>query len=299
MSGTRRGYAAEDLDRNRGLTKRERELLIVEGLLARLGINDYSLSSSDRPDVWVTLGKDDGAVRLACEVQTLHSDEGPGGSEHRRFRERWITIMEAVLAQLKAEGTVPYCRVDFARRDFGNCRNEQIVNELVAAGRQLRSRTELSFPRDKLPILSSLLSQITVINPDGEGLLWWPSHLQTGVIDGEALDDTVRRAVDEKTRAALGYDWQGCAERWLVLYAQGYGLVDVFGGARDIVLDRNASSPFTRVVIWDNFSGDVWMLLPAFAIILDARRKLGYVNRLPESVRSFVRWGQKQMRPQN
>jgi hypothetical protein len=67
-------------------------------------------------------------------------------------------------------------------------------------------------------------------------------------------------------------------------------LVDVFGGARDIDLpQRDAESPFTRVIIWDKFSEDVWALVPAFARILDARKKSLYVNRLPVPVRPFVK----------
>jgi hypothetical protein len=289
MSSRKKRYAAEDLERGRGIGKRERELHIIEGLLTRLGVGDYSLVSGDKPDVIATLGSGENAVRIACEVHTLHSDGGRAGSDFRRFRERWIAIMSAALNELRPEGITPYCRVDFGSMDFGGFRNTEIAHEFAIAGRLLRADRELQFPRDGMPVLSSFLHHIRVIDPDGEGLLWWPSHLQTGTLDAEGLDESVRQAVNEKTLAARGYDWGGITERWLVLHAQGHGLVDVFGGARDIDLPpRDTESPFTRVIIWDKFSEDVWALVPAFDRILDAKEKSLYVNRLPASVRSFV-----------
>ena len=70
----RKLYAAINFEQDNGLTKTDLEILVVRAVLDRLGLGPFEAYSSDRPDVLVVLGREQNAVRIGCEVQTLHAD---------------------------------------------------------------------------------------------------------------------------------------------------------------------------------------------------------------------------------
>src|SRR5262249_15929144 len=159
--------------------KTDLEILVVRAVLDRLGLGPFEAYSSDRPDVLVVLGRDQSAVRLGCEVKTLHADSTAGGSELRRFRERWRRIMARVMPVLDSEGSTSYCRVDFINPSYQcmrGCSDSTLIDEFIAAGRMLQTSPLLQFPIDTLPELSRILDRIEVIDTNRDGFLWWPSH---------------------------------------------------------------------------------------------------------------------------
>jgi hypothetical protein len=47
--------------------------------------------------------------------------------------------------------------------------------------------------------------------------------------------------------------------------------------------------PFDEVVVWDRFSEDIWLLVPSFAVLADATRRVRNIAAFPEPLRLFVR----------
>jgi hypothetical protein len=104
----------------------------------------------------------------------------------------------------------------------------------------------------EMPILSTLVKRIRVLEEDGEGRLWWPSHIQSGEVP--PIDDAIVAAIQAKGKLATSFDWREAEEKWLLLVAEAHGLTDIIGSARDIALPELPSFPFTSVVLWDRFS---------------------------------------------
>lgn len=203
--------------------------------------------------------------------------------------------MERVVATLAADGRpVPYCTVWFREASYScltRLRDDALVGELIAAGRRLRARRRLFFPCSDMPALSSILRKIRVVEADGEGLLWWPTHLQSGSVP--ALDAAIAEAVIAKGTLAASFDWQGSDERLLLLVAEARGLTDLVGRAREIELPSYPTLPFTWVVVWDRFSEDIWTIFPRHAVICDGSEQVRRPWMLPEALRRFATGGER------
>ena len=185
---------------------------------------------------------------------------------------------------------VPYCVVEFKKHSYDclqNVKERILVSELIAAGKKLRKIEALVFPQPGMPALNGLVDIIAVRDADGLGTPWWPTHMQSGPV--APMDDAINNAITRKRQSAKHYDWKGSSERWLLLVAEGRGLADVIGRPRRVHLPSRARSPFTLVLVWDKFSGDVWSVLPRFATICTGFKQRRYVDALPEPIRSFAR----------
>ncbi len=285
---SKKRYAAAAFEGDRSLPKNAGEASAVRDVLIRLGLVSFEITPGDRPDTLVDfIGEE--RVRVACEVQELYGDDAGRGSELREFRERWRSIMQGVIATLAKDGTAPYCRVDLLDPSYSCLRgfsNGALRNEFVSAARLLNSSSTLRFPTDATPLLNKLVGEITVLDRDGSGLLWWPSHMQSGPI--ASLDSAAAQAVRKKARLAREYDWQGASEKWLLLVAQSHGLADVFGGAREIRLEQLGNCPFTQVLLWDKFTEDVWTFWPRFHVICDGSGQKRDLSVLPRSLHPFA-----------
>jgi hypothetical protein len=285
-------YAGTDFDLSPG-TKKDREELIVRSVLDRLGFSDFELNLSERPDAHVDFRDSTASVRLGCEIQTLQSDGGTSGSPLRQFESLWIRIAKRVLAELSQDGKpVPYCTVRFRAPSNTALRNveEKLISELVVAGRQLRDRSSLTFPQSKTPTLNSILTEIRVVVPDGEGCLWWPTHLKSGEVP--PLDNAIVAAVRNKAALATSFNWQNSDEKLLLLVAEARGLTDVIGGARRIHLLVNRPIEFTWVLVWDRFSEDLWTVFPQHAIICDGGKQVRRPLLLPAQLQRFCTGGE-------
>jgi hypothetical protein len=284
-------FAADDFERERRLDKKALETDTIKGLFDRLGFSGFTIAPGERPDATVCLSRGGSVVRVGCELQRLYSDGRDDGSELQRFRGRWRHITEEALASLRSnEAVTPYCVVDFILPSYAcldGLSDRQVVAELVAAGQVLRATKSLEFPRPEMPALSSRVMRIRVLAEDGEGMLWWPSHLRSGPVP--EMDEAIVQAVDRKCSTAAQYDWFGASERWLLLVAEAHGLSDLIGGARELAAPlATASCPFTLILVWDRFSEDIWAVHPEFAVICDGAQQRRHLTALPEPVRPFA-----------
>lgn len=257
-------YAAASLEPTRRETKKQTERRLAAGALNRMGLGVACIEMQDCPDVMALFPGDQ---RVGIEVRRIFADEGRAGSAEEKFRGDWIAIMNRVHEKLAVEHpVVPYCVVDFSNTSYEIQRGfpqRQLIAEFVAVGRSLRSASAIVFPVEGLPLLSAFLSSVRVITPDGSGLRWWPSHLQSGTVSN--LDEAVAAAIHGKIKLAEKYDWRGARERWLLLAAEAHGLQDVIGGSRPFAVPAEVSTVFTTVMVWDRFSEDIWTIFQTTA----------------------------------
>jgi hypothetical protein len=286
-------YAGADFDLSPG-TKKEGEERIVRRVLGRLGFSGFELKLSERPDALVVFRDATASVRLGCEIQTLQSDGVTSGSPLREFESRWIRIVKRVFAELaKTANRFLYCTVWFrdpSSPSLPNVRDGLLIAELVVAGQRLRDHSSLTFPQPNTPTLNSILTEIRVVDCDGEGCPWWPTHLKSGEV--LPLDDAIVAAVRNKGTLATSFDWQDSDERLLLLVAEARGLTDVIGGAREIHLPVNLPIPFTWVLVWDRFSEDLWTVFPRHAIICDGGKQKRSPLLLPARLQRYCTAGE-------
>ncbi len=285
-------YAGIDFERNRGLAKKDVENCIVTDVLSRIGLSHFRLideKTQESPDAIVEFCNWDRSCQLACEVRSLSNDASfANGSAMRRFRSQWMEVAEKVRARLAEDDTyaVPYCVVEFRRPTYecldGICL-DSLADELATVGRMFRSVSNIEFPQESLSVLSDAVCRIRVLDRNGQGRLWWPSHMQSGSI--EPLNDAVVDAVREKTAKAGKYDWRNATERWLLLVAEAHGVTDVFSEPREVRLPNEMGNlPFTRVVIWDRFSESIWSIFPRFEVFCNGHTQQRFIDRIPPSL---------------
>lgn len=288
-------YAGIDFEEYRGLGKKKQEIAAVLGVLRSLGLSGFQIKGNDSPDALVDFSDAEGGLRLACEVRTLHNDERlSSGSELEEFNSRWVRIMERVIATLRSDGTtVPYCSVSFLNQSYSCLKgmsDQVIMSELIIAGGRLRTNAIVAFPQPDMPTLNSTLKEIRVLHADGQGLLWWPTHLKSGEVPQMAT--AIVEAVKAKGKIAASFDWKGAEEKLLLLVAQARGLTDIIGHAREFDIPLE-SSPFTWILVWDKFSLDVWTIFPGYAVICDGLKQLRRPELLPQKLRRFCTAGEQ------
>jgi hypothetical protein len=290
LRGGWKPYAGDDFEVDRHPNKQGEELWAVDQVLSRLGFREYQLNAQDKPDVLVGFGSAKSPCLLGCEVMSLQSDIDHKGSALRRFRARWRRVMDVVLATLARDSNrVPYCVVDFQgyNESLDGADETLLVRELIGVGRMLKNEPTIKFPLAGTPTLNGRIREISLMDADGKGLVWWPRHLKSGPVSGP--DRAVKLAVQTKRRQARKYDWKGVTERWLLLHAQAHGLCDMFGAAREIPLGRLPKRmPFTTILIWDRFSEDIWTVFPKYKVICDGSRQTRDLTALPASLRPFT-----------
>lgn len=272
--------------------KRPLEVTYVRGVLGRLGFDLAELQSGDKPDVVAQLLAAGKTCRVGCEVTLLHADQTSTGSPLRRFWGMWFRIAREVHDQLAADQyIVPYCAVRFRNDSYRvDLRDGAgIARDLYLVGRRLSREADVVVG-DEYPAIHGIISRVTVVDRDGMGRLWWPSHLQSGGVP--SLDEAVRRAFREKCRVAQKYDWAGVERKWLLLVAEGRGTTDIIGKAKPIDVPEEGVVPFDEVVVWDRFSEDIWLLFPSFGVLADAARKVRNIGALPEALRPFAHPGE-------
>ena len=209
--------------------KRQLELSCVGGVLRRLGFDVTELQPADRPDVVAVLSRSGQTCRIGCEVNLLHADQTPTGSPLRQFWRAWLGIAREVHKQLSRDlHIVPYCVVRFCSNSYRvDLRDrDEIIRDLYLLGRRLGHQAEIVVGAE-YPAISNIVSSVTVVDFDGGGRLWWPSHLQSGAVS--SLDGAVRQSIIEKCRLARGYDWPDVDRKWLLLVADGRGTTDIIG----------------------------------------------------------------------
>ena len=90
-----------------GHSKKEKEKKYLTAILTRLGLENYCIEESERPDFFIHFKKDLNKVIVACELTNIYSDSmnnEKGGSHKKRLFEKWKRIAQEIQCKLDQEG---------------------------------------------------------------------------------------------------------------------------------------------------------------------------------------------------
>ena len=90
-----------------GHSKKEKEKKYLTAILTRLGLENYCIEESERPDFFIHFKKDLNKVIVACELTNIYSDpmnNEKGGSHKKRLFEKWKRIAQEIQCKLDQEG---------------------------------------------------------------------------------------------------------------------------------------------------------------------------------------------------
>jgi hypothetical protein len=111
-------------------------------------------------------------------------------------------------------------------------------------------------------------------------------------------ESAVKVIIDKKNESSKSYK-EDYYQKWLIIYAGGIGLHDIFMEAQNVSfrqselslakidavlpnIDINVSSSyFTHIILWDKFTEKIHLLFPYKRTIFDWRQGKIWVNHLP------------------
>jgi hypothetical protein len=155
----------------------------------------------------------------------------------------------------------------------------------------------MEISRLSFPLLSKHIEGIYLYDMFPENkYLWWDSSLQSGPVINNEL--ALNFIVSKKEKSSKKYE-QNYSQKWLVVYAGGIGLHDMFVGTKQeftrqgtISLKKLPESEnskfsdiksdyFTHVFVWDKFTETIFQVFPYAKKIFDYGEKKIWINHLP------------------
>jgi hypothetical protein len=270
-------------------SKKEKEREVIEHFLGTLFLGYCQIEQRESPDFIIRFSNGDKKHKIGCELIFFNGDLDIKGSPERRFFTQWKKFAKGLRAELDRHGDdlqYLYSAVFFKEEGtslFDRVNADQLKKELVAVTQANRREPFISeFNPVLYPILSEHVDHLNLSSTKPEkGSLWWCAHLQTGNT-ADAITGIIN-AVQSKLHLSNDYDWNGVDEKWLLISAQGTGLMDV--GFLDE--DPNVSSQFTdlifsRIYFWNRAMNQIHEVYPRFKPLADGTIQARWRSGLPE-----------------
>jgi hypothetical protein len=281
---------------------KEEETEIVSQLLNRLQYSPASVTPSECPDFEIELHE----KLIGVEVTKYYSDYSIKGSKTQQRISEWKKFAENLktkLSTIKSDFIFLYGSINFHNNNV-NYRDllkddyfNELVNLLISIGLERTEQRTVEISEDSFPLLSSHISSIFLWDTYPENIyLWWDSNLQSGKVINNEL--AIQLIVEKKEELSKKYK-QNYFQKWLVIYAGGLGLHDMFTNTTQNTTRQGAvfltelsnsqqgipidikSDYFTHIFIWDKFTEKIFQLFPYFKKIVDGGEMKIYVNHLP------------------
>ena len=277
-------------------TGKQKEANSLTAVLARLGLGNYQITSSESPDFLVSFKTDNSEDKLACEVTDFFSDIVDNaknlGSPRKRLFELWKRIAKELRQRLDQAGLENVYGVLFFRDPspmaLNSCRPNQLIKELVKICEKYRGRTEeIVFPVQGFPHLNELLTMLRLFRYPETGILWWCAHLRSGYVD--APEDALLNIIRAKVAKAQSYNWENAVEKWLIIVAEARLLADTATFFNDPKISKHFEGvEFTRIILWDKFRDDVIEIYPAFRMLCDSHAQIRNFDYYPEVLKPYI-----------
>ncbi|MDR3714781.1 MAG: hypothetical protein P4L51_18350 [Puia sp.] len=282
-------------------TKEEEREIIIQ-FLSRLQYSKYTLNDFECPDFDMKLNNRD----IGVEVTKYYTDFGKKGSAKQKKISEWKKFSEELKANLGrinsqndfVYGAIHFCVNSVRHREL---LNNAPFNELVSLIENNRPDKNESknviISKEIYPIIGKYIGSVYLLNTFPETkYLWWDSSLQSGEVVNNR--NAVRLIIEKKERASKKYK-RDYFQKWLIIYAGGLGLHDMYLGTSERVYrqgkigvieesdsvqlyqDAYKSEYFSHIFIWDKYSETIFLLSPYFKKIFDYGKKEIYVNHLP------------------
>jgi len=269
---------------------------MMRGILDRLGLGHYQIREGESPDFKVTFAKASASAHVNCELTCLYTDGGRRGSVGRKSFEAWKSFVERLRGRLDSDGHHGIYGVIFLRKGISDneavrkmdCKRgfaelAKICDLFAASG----SHTGVNLPLPECPLVSQVVETVSLSKYKEDGILWWPSHLQSGALSDPTA--AIVRTVAEKSRRAEVYSWDNAAERWLAVVAESRMICDMATNIADPKVAKHIGNiPFDRIILWDRFLEDLTAIFPSFSKLCDGPGMERHVERIPEAFRPFM-----------
>jgi hypothetical protein len=277
-------------DQDTGKEKERKNLISV---LKRLGLSSYEVTPGESPDFMVTFNNGDKQSLLACELTNFYGDRRgrKRRSRERRFFSKWQKIALKLRKELDERGLIyTYGALSFAKPTpyvLDSIKDDLLVEELVNISKSHAGKAVLiSFPIQDYPILNSLLVTLSLREYPETGILWWCSHIQSGVVPNakKAIIDIVA----QKLALTHSYNWRDASEKWLLIVAEAKGLNDIAIIDDPHIPEEFPHMDFTRIILWERFQDELVQLFPSFVERYDSSLLRRDSEQYPQALIPFV-----------
>ena len=282
-------------------TKEEEREIIIQ-FLSRLKYSKYTLNSSECPDFEMILDNHN----IGVEVTKYYADFGKKGSAKQKKISEWKKFSEMLkrsLREINSQYDFIYGAIHFRTNSFHQKElfNDESFNELVSLiqDNRLDQNENKTITVSSLiyPVISKYIESVYLLNTFPETkYLWWDSSLQSGEVVSNKK--AIQFIVEKKEAASKSYK-RDYFQKWLIIYAGGIGLHDVYLRTSEKVYrqgkigvieesdfvqlyhDEYKSEYFSHIFIWDKYTETIYLLCPYFKKIFDYGKREIYVNHLP------------------
>lgn len=267
-----------------------REQNILEGFLERLQLKHYSVETGERPDFMLCFDNQNAKANVGVEITEYYSDAGKRGSDQARFVQKWKAFAKALRQRLDSEG-LPYLFGSIHFKDTGwklldGYDLNSFITEICEACKQAKDARVSTDDLHAFPILFKYVDHLFLRDTKPEtGILWWPSHLQTGWLcdPREIFIQMVR------SKSNRSYNWKQADEKWLLIYCASDGIMNTTGGYDDPRISENINNvAFDRVYVWNKFLESIDEIYPSYQNVFSATSKVLYRRYYPETVKAFI-----------
>lgn len=177
-----------------------------------------------------------------------------------------------------------------AYREIWKIDQKKLIKDLIDICKAIDIRNPKCFDNNDFSRNSYIQKTISGISfhilKEGDNVLWWCSHLQSGPVADPV--QVIPKIVNKKIQSGENYDWQDADSHWLIITALSLGLSDtgvILRNEKQLKLKRQ--DVFDYIYYWDKFSEEIWEIYPNFRIILDVGNKAIYVSRLPKHLPNY------------
>jgi hypothetical protein len=281
---------------------KEEETEVLTAFLTRLQYSPTSITPTESPDFEILLNES----AIGIEITKYYSDFTKKGSKTQQKISEWKNFAEKLKAKLSAINTefnYLYASIRFLndgvnyKELLSNGYFNELLKLITEADLKRTEKKNISVLSDKYPLLSAYVNSIFLWNTYPENIyLWWDSGLQSGKVITNPV--AIQTIVDKKNIASKKYK-QNCNQKWLIIYACGLGLHDIYNETQTNLfrqgpvlaikseelqpnLPPKISSPyFSHILLWDRFMEKIFLLYPYHKKIFDYGEGKIWINHLP------------------
>lgn len=282
---------------------KEEETEILSGLLSRLQYLASTITPRETPDFEIALN----GHLIGVEITKYYSDYTRKGSKAQQTISEWKKFSEHLkskLVELNPEYAYLYGAIHF-KSDKVNYKQlltkvhfDELIELISLADLGRNQQKTINVISDQYPALGENISSIFLWDTYPDNIyLWWNSKLQSGEVISN--DSAINFLVEKKNKASESYK-QDYYQKWLVIYAGGMSLQDMFLEKRNVTFRQGkiaitrmeadvlpdiditiSSSYFSHIILWDKFTEKIIQLFPYQKKIFDYGEKKIWVNHLP------------------
>lgn len=267
---------------NKPNTQKEEEKEIVKNFLKRVELEYENIIEYERPDFIIELPND---YNIGCEVTTFYSDTFSSNKDKgKKFLSEWKRFAQKLRVKLLEKNEsykYIYGVIHFQTKGNVNSLiyNDSFIDELIYVVdnnyeniKNPSDYLDISSIDYDLPLTKKNVDKIYLKNVSSKDLLWFPAHLQSGLMPNS--QETLENIIKIKNKKANQYKKDDLDHKWLLILAEGHALNDICIAEplKQEIID--STSYFTRIFLHNKFPDDeIIQVYPEYKIISSSKSK--------------------------